>query len=72
MAPTVSTGMRQRGLCLPDETMEWAREMANYSHLSVSAWLRVTIADRYQAFQQAQAFEQAAGQNRTYKRLGAA
>jgi hypothetical protein len=47
--------------------MEWAREMANYSHLSVSAWLRVTITDRYQAFKQAQAFEQAAGQHRAYK-----
>jgi hypothetical protein len=60
--------MRQRGLCLPDQSMEWAKEMSDHCHLSVSAWLRVTIADRYQAFKQAQAFEQAAGQNRSGKR----
>jgi hypothetical protein len=65
MAPKVSTGMRQRGLCLPDQTMEWAREMANHRHLSVSAFLRLLIDDRYQTFQQDQAFEQAAAQNRT-------
>jgi hypothetical protein len=54
MAPQVKTGLKQRGLCVDDENMAHCRFMADRMGLSVSAWLRIVINEKWQALQKLQ------------------
>jgi hypothetical protein len=60
MAPTVKTGLKQRGLCVDDENMSHCRLMANRMGLSVSAWLRLVINEKWRTFERQSDRQQAA------------
>jgi hypothetical protein len=47
MAPTVKNGLKQRGLCVDEENMQHCRLMADRMGLSVSAWLRIMIDEKW-------------------------
>ena len=52
MAPTIKTGLKQRGLCIDEENMQHCRLMADRMGLSVSAWLRIVINEKWQTLEQ--------------------